>query len=400
MNERALWERDVASKLRIDRSKYRELLNQVWEEGPFSGAEDYEGCVEGALRWYRLGKQAGVSEDTEDTDGEHGEDDKDSRGKENNRSDIDYEVHFDDSTGLRAAALSEYLAKIAATDRRVMSLRKRICGGVRRTFSSEEEALEFLEAHSAESHTNQGWKGIVGDREILRWPDGSPYGRDFIVSEGSLLEELKNAAAYFEKRYPWSENQAAHFILCGGVPQSATIMGGYKTSTNAGVPAHKFDRMTIKLEVEHWMPAESVREAYCKIREKALNDKEVLAQVSLRCASFRNMEVFRFVVGQAQFDTKDAGRLLARLKLPPWPQIKEAWNKQCPESDPGHYKEAKYFKRDFKRAQQAILGTDQGLPGIPGQPMSRDEVKEMNRRMREGNKRMLEKVCERQREQD
>lgn len=388
---RASWERDVARKYGIDRSKDRALLDQVWEaKGPFDTPEEYDACVEDAWRWYKLREQTGGFEDVESSSGGRSfENSKVTLGEE-----LDYEVHFDDATRLRAIALSEYLAKIVATDHRVMRLRKRICGGVRRTLSSE-DALDFLGAHSAERHTNQGHNRVLDKDKLLRWPDGGPYGMDFIVSDDSLLEELKRVADYLAKHYPWKDYQAAHFILCGGVPQSATIMGGYSTSTNKGVHAHKFDRMTIKLEVEHWMPAEFVREAYCKIRDKALNDRDLLAQVSLQRSSLRNMEVFRFVVGQSYLDVKNTEQFLGRLELPEWPDLKDLWNAQLPQGDSRHYKEAKYFKRDFKRAQRAILGTDQGLPGIAGQPMTREELEEMHQNLLGSNRRMQDRVVER-----
>lgn len=391
IDERASWEREASRKYGIDRSKDRALLDQVWEyKGPFDSPEDYEACVEDAWHWYKLREQTGGFEDIEGSGGGRSfEDSRSTLGKQ-----LDYEVHFNDTTRLRAAALSEYLAKIVATDHRVMRLRKRICGGVRRILSSE-EALDFLRTHSAESHTNQGHKRILDKDKLLRWPEGGPYGMDFIAPDDSLLEELKRTTDYLAKHYPWKDYQAAHFILCGGVPQSATIMGGYSTSTNKGVHAHKFDRMTIKLEVEHWMPAEFVREAYCQIRDKALNDRDMLAQVSLQRAHLRNMEVFRFVVDQSYLHVKSADQNLGRLELPAWSELKDRWNAQLAQGDSRNYKEAKYFKRDFKRAQRAILGTDQGLPGIAGQPMTRDELKEMHQNLLRSNRRMYDRAQKR-----
>lgn len=383
-NRRAL-ERQVANKHGIDINTYREFFDEVWRDADelgesFASHEDFEAFVDYRLRYCVMFAGKSISSNRSPDSNEATSDNYQQGDSGSTRGEReDYEVHFDDNTKLRALALSEYLAKIAATDRRVMHLRKRICGDVQSTFDSEREALDFLEDHSAASHADQGWKASVDEAETLRWPTGV-YGKRFTVSESPLLKELKRVADYLAKHYPWKDYQAAHFILCGGVPQAATVMGGYSASTNKGVPAHKFDRMTIKLEVEHWIPAEFVREAFCKIRDKAVNDRDMLAQVSLQRAGFRNMEIFRFVVSQSYFCVKDTKQALGRLELPSWPELKDRWNAQLPQGDSRHYKEVKYFRRDFQRAQRAILGSERGLPGVPGQPMTRAELQDMHQK--------------------
>ena len=37
------------------------------------------------------------------------------------------------------------------------------------------------------------------------------------------------------------------------------------------------------------------------------------------------------------------------------------------------YPEVRNFHRDFDRGQQAVIGTEWGLPGIPGQPLTYQE---------------------------
>ena len=51
----------------------------------------------------------------------------------------------------------------------------------------------------------------------------------------------------------------------------------------------------------------------------------------------------------------------------------ESWNKQFSEGDPRRYPDVRNFRRDFDRGQQAVIGTEWGLPGVPAQPMSADE---------------------------
>lgn len=369
-NTRISWEKEVARKYGIDRNRDREFLARVWDrEGPFHEFEEFEACVENAWSWYSLREQAEGFEGSTSADVE--------RPSESPGTTYDgrmsHMVHFDEPTRFRLAGFSEYLAKIAACDRRVMRLRKRICGGVTRTLSPE-KAFEFLENHSSPEHEKAGRSGA-----FLWWQDESSCVRRFRVSEDSVLEELHRAATYLDKHFPWAEDQATRFILCGSVPQAATIMGGYTAFANKGVPAHKFDRLRIKLEVEHWMSAEAVREAYCKLREKALSDKQMLAQVSLGRAGLRNMEIFGFVVGQSRVHVVSSEEHLGRLELPPWPDMVKRWNAQLSKDDPRRYTEAKYFKRDFKRAQKAVIGTNNGLPGIPGEPKTREELEELGR---------------------
>jgi hypothetical protein len=38
---------------------------------------------------------------------------------------------------------------------------------------------------------------------------------------------------------------------------------------------------------------------------------------------------------------------------------------------------AKLFRRDFTRAQEKIIGTSIGLPGVPGKPMTKAEEQRM-----------------------
>jgi hypothetical protein len=61
----------------------------------------------------------------------------------------------------------------------------------------------------------------------------------------------------------------------------------------------------------------------------------------------------------------------------------ESWNKQFSESDPRRYQDVRNFRRDFDRAQQAVIGTGWGLPGHRGQPMSADEGRKKAERGKE-----------------
>lgn len=218
-----------------------------------------------------------------------------------------------------------------------MRLRKRICGGPTRTIPPE-GAREFLEANSV-----PGNEKVEGSVESLWWPDKGSHGSHFRVLEGSILGELQETAAYLAKRYPWTDDQATYLILCGGVPQAAAIRGTHTSSTMKGVAAHKYNRTTIKLEVESWIPSELVRKAYSQLQHELHGNR------NNRKPSSRNVEVFRFVLDQGRINIVNAGEYLARLKRPPWRRMLESWNEQFSEGDPWRYPDVQNFWRDFMR---------------------------------------------------
>jgi hypothetical protein len=349
---REAWDREVARKYGIDLARDRKLLDTVWKDtaGSFTDFEQFDAYVESAWSFYCLSR-----EQPEDIEGNGGSSRSLQGGDKGLRAS---KVKFDDNTQAHIAAFSEYLAKIAATDRRVMRIRKRICGGLTRTISPE-KARKFLEAHSI-----PGNEKAEGPVEWLWWPDGSSHGIRFRVLEGSVLGELQGASAYLKKRYPWTADQASYFILCGGVPQAPTIRGGYTSNSMSGVAAHKYNRTTIKLEVESWVSSELVRKAYRQLQ------RELHGERNNRRPSSRNVEVFRFVLDQSEIEIVNTEESLARLELPPWRKSMGSWNKQFSEGDPRCYSEVRNFHRDFDRGQQAVIGTEWGLPGVPGQPLT------------------------------
>src|SRR5829696_957520 len=229
---RAAWEREVARTYGIDLTRDTEFLDKVWKDAgnSFTNFEEFDAFVESAWSYYNL---SSAQPEGPESNGGFGK-----RLRSDDKGLGDFTIKVDESSKARVAAFSEYLARIAATDGRVMRIRKRICGGLTCTILPE-EALEFLEANSI-----PGTERVDGSVELLWWPDGSSHGRNFRVQEGSILEELKGVAAYLQKHYPWTDDQAAYFILCGGAPQAATIRGTHTSNTMKGVAAHKYNRTT------------------------------------------------------------------------------------------------------------------------------------------------------------
>lgn len=377
--DRKTAEKATTNELGIELSEARMVLDMVWDtEG--EGFDDYEShaaSVEKAWMFWKLREKAGGFTGSESSGGEVQIEESGSSG---GREPDSAGVILDDTTATRAAAWGEYLAAISGVNQHVMRLRERICGGPTRTLTPE-RALEFLEAESV-----RGGKTIRGAPDTLLWPDGSRHGRGFRFEEDSVLAELKKTGERLARDYPWKDYQATHFIVCGGVPPPLVLGVGHKSSWGKGPPAHKFNQTTITLEVAAWMPSEYVRQAYCKARENLEDNggQWVQGLVGARQSpALRNTEVFRFVVSRAYVYFRSTEERLARLELLPWADLVKSWNAELPEDDPRRYKEAKYFKRDFHRAQLAIIDTDQGLPGIQGQPMTIEEQKEMDRRLKE-----------------
>jgi len=92
-------------------------------------------------------------------------------------------------------------------------------------------------------------------------------------------------------------------------------------------------------------------------------------------------------VDQGEVRIVNSEEYLARLKLPAWRRMLENWNRQFSEGDPRRYPDVRNFQRDFKRGQKGVIGTEWGLPGVPGQPMTAEDRKTARR----NDKRILER---------
>jgi len=366
------WEEEVVRKYGIDLTRDRDLLAKVWErDAPFREFEEFDACVENAWSYYSLGtEQAGGFWSSGRSGGRSSE-----RGS---KELVGFQVEADDRVKARVNAFSEYLARIAAVDYQVMRLRKHICEGPTKTILAE-EAKKILEAQSIPNNEDAAEPVIS-----LWWPDGSAYGRHFRVLEESVLGELQRAAAHLEKRYPWTDDQAVYFILCGGVPQAATIRGTKSWHQRMGVAAHRYNRTTITLEVESWVSSDLVRKAYYQLQRELRHGPESQRRVSYKQSSPRNVAVFRFVVDQGEIQIVNAEEYLARLKLPSWRRMLELWNELLPEPHSWRYKNVRNFRRDCMRGQEAVIGTKWGLPGVPGEPKNaevvrKDDIKRLRR---------------------
>lgn len=125
------------------------------------------------------------------------------------------------------------------------------------------------------------------------------------------------------------------------------------------------------LEIAAWMPSEYVREAYHNVQHDHLGKNQ-------RQPELRNVKVFHFVVSYSQLKVVHRKEGLAKLTIPGWKMLRELWNERYPEGHEWHYPKKKEhrFSRDFYRGQEAVIGTQYGLPGVPHQPMTAAEARE------------------------
>jgi hypothetical protein len=271
------------------------------------------------------------------------------------------------TTRARVAALSEYLSRIVVTDKAVVRFRDRVLGNPEKTLSPE-EATELIHALAADQQPGQ-----PREAETLWWSgsDDATQAEPISVWPGSELWYLRNISSRLAKRYPWTEDQACYFILTGRTIKAATLRGRVSESAT-GVAAHRYHSNTITLEIDAWMPSEYVRQAYHNLQHDLLGENN-------RQPKLRNVEVFRFVVEHSKLQIVNREEGLAKLTIPKWKELRELWNKKYQEGHVWHYHKKKEhrFSRDFYRGQEAVIGTRDGLPGVPGQPMSRAEAEEI-----------------------
>jgi len=289
------------------------------------------------------------------------------------------------TTRARVAALSEYLGRIVAADKAVVHFRDRVLGDPTKTLPPE-EATELIHSLATEQQPGQ-----PHEAETLWWSGNDEVARaePITVWPGSELGYLKNISSRLAKRYPWTEDQACYLILTGQ-PIKALTLRGRVSEIATGVAAHRYRGATITLEIDHWMPSEYVRQAYHNVQHDLLGENN-------RQPELRNVEVFRFVVVYSQLQVVSREEGLAKLTIPRWKKLREFWNKEYPEGHEWHYPKKKEhrFSRDFYRGQEAVIGTGDGLPGVPGQPISRAEVQGIDERLIRFFDRYIEKHSER-----
>ena len=128
------------------------------------------------------------------------------------------------------------------------------------------------------------------------------------------------------------------------------------------------------MTADSWLPAETVSKGYRRLQ------RQVHGGENNRRLEPRNVAEFRFVLDQSEIRIVSRDERLAKLELPKWREMLRRWNEEHPRGNKWHYENpeatgVQRFQRDFVRGQKAVIGTRFGLPGIPGQPMTRAGAK-------------------------
>jgi hypothetical protein len=337
----------------------------------------------------------------------------------------DISIDWDEVYTARAEAFSEYVAKILNVDPYVMRFRRRLLGDPLKTLSRDEANMlvSSLASHFFDFGRFRRLCIPLAEKEIVLmecgpvqedgqlqlratlsvkppgitetllrlhpsqdplptfvWPwSNTDRPEVFEVWPNSVLGQLHKTSIRLAKDHPWTVEDAAFFILTGE-PIFLPPLAFRTHQSYSGVAAHKYNHDEVTLTLAPWVPAEVILEAHRKIRQ-ALGYKD-------RRPSERHVALFRFVLARSNVHVVNKpemagliGQWRARLRLPRWKELRREWNERFPAGHAWHYGQkdphAKLFRRDFARAQEKIIGTSYGLPGVPGKPMTKAEEQRM-----------------------
>jgi hypothetical protein len=302
-----------------------------------------------------------------------------------------HSAHLGDKETQRSRAVEEYVAKVAACERRVFAFRKRFLGGTVLSHAQADALIgspaaiylpfeyftPFGESripllnHSATLRTDPPKSDGGGSYslDIFVQPPGETFSvevrrterllyidedgqiQETLVEDRSVLEGLRILSTYLAAEYPWQAAQATWFVLTGEPPPLSAATG--RLSRGSAAPYAE-----ITMTVQPWVPADTVRKFYGQLQKRVLTSRP-------RALSERNLAVFRFIVGQQEVkpysDDAQASGLtrrhpkLMRLKQPSWRVMLKRWNQHYSAGHKWHYRHVRNFERDFKRAAQAIV---------------------------------------------
>lgn len=141
----------------------------------------------------------------------------------------------------------------------------------------------------------------------------------------SVLSELHELAVYLSKRYPWGEAEAAWFVLTGTVPAVSPFHIVYQRQRGK-----RWNRATLTMIVEPWVPAETVEREYRALQLRILDGDNRRRGKALELWRFaRELEI-------------EKGRPMKRA------QILREWSK----TDRGRNKTRQPFYELYKRGRE------------------------------------------------
>jgi hypothetical protein len=265
--------------------------------------------------------------------------------------------------GARVAAYSRFVARVARGDPQVVDFRRRALKG--KTLS-EEEALRLVQSPILATvpwEFLEGFPDLLGvegriitwqeDGEIeveltrpvqRRWRGRSAWallrypwqGQEGVVrvASQSVLGELQRLGARLAERYGWQEAQAVWFLLTDQVPWVSP--GSWRLVTRFSPFAV---RPVVILEVEPWLPAATVMDAYRRIQRQLGVGRNVGEKASTLISFLADHMVVRL-----------AGE--PRLELPPWRRLMALWNESHPDQ---RYQDVRRFARDCQAALERVV---------------------------------------------
>jgi hypothetical protein len=155
---------------------------------------------------------------------------------------------------------------------------------------------------------------------------------------GSVLGNLRKLCKALTKAHPWDVDQATWFVLTGDAPLVRPIQAKINSSWMLGRRA----LTTISLNVQPWVPAETVENVYRQVQSRVLGgENKRIGDKSLR--------LLEFVTQRAEADGElPSGRALVEQWDQIWIHEKPQW---CYGAD------TRTFWRDLRNAQRSVTNS-------------------------------------------
>ena len=231
-------------------------------------------------------------------------------------------VWSSDDLMARIRAVSRLVAQEAAGDEEILTFRHRVLG--RDAPMSPDEAEAYLEVPEAREPRLRG-SFDLGQAGVLKYQNRH-ISHDLHVWAGSPLDELRKLAGSLAEVYPWEPAQAAAFVLEGLIPLARPFVLHVPQTWGKG----ERRRARIFMEVDAWIPAATVLQAYREVQRQLLPGHN-------RPVSRRAVDLVSFVLQH----------------LPAtWPTLLGLWNSEHPTAG---YSDYRHMRSAFERARSSLL---------------------------------------------
>jgi hypothetical protein len=254
---------------------------------------------------------------------------------------------------MRRKALCSALAVIADNQPSVVEFRQRILNDV---LLQPDDLDEWFQHQTAKDGKRTIWfeaaipeghelvyddKGFISFKPPLKASSKFPSRRSYYLkleyqtsngprsrptAWGGILDFLREISEELAELFPWTNAEAATFVLTGQPPEIATIKTTLKWR---GEPATS--RTRVLLDIDPMATPNSVMESYRSARDQFFEGR-------LRAQGDKHLRLAAFVKYRREGEK--------------WPERMKAWNKENPKDA---YRDARYFKRDTQRAINRLL---------------------------------------------